>query len=247
MRRAMVAGNWKMNGSNALVQEMVQSLTAEALSAEVVICPPFPFLSAMHTALQNSQIALAAQNLSEHANGAYTGEVAANMLAEAGCRYVIIGHSERRGLYQETDAMVAEKVKMAVANGLQPIICVGETHEQHQQDLTQQVITQQVESVLATGIDNLTNAVIAYEPVWAIGTGLTATPEQAQGVHALIRRLVGAQNASIGAQIRLLYGGSVKPNNAQQLFAMPDIDGGLIGGAALQVESFLTICKAVES
>ncbi|BAW79775.1 triosephosphate isomerase [Candidatus Nitrosoglobus terrae] len=212
---------------------------------DIVVCPPFVYLADIKSWLQGSAISWGAQNLSQHKDGAYTGEVASSMLSDFGCRYVIVGHSERRLLYGETNNIIAEKFAAAQQENLIPIVCIGETLEERKQGVTEQVLKHQLDAVVQrTGIDTWAKAVIAYEPVWAIGTGHTATPDQAQDVHALIRAYFTTQNPSIAKRLLILYGGSVKGNNAAQLLAMPDIDGGLIGGASLNAEEFLIICRA---
>jgi triosephosphate isomerase len=233
-RSRLVAGNWKMHGSRASIAALLDALIQEN-PASCVVCPPFPYLAQVAERLRGSAIRWGAQNASEHAQGAYTGEVSAAMLAEFGCRYVIVGHSERRQLYGETDAQVAAKFSAVRAAGMTPILCVGETLEQRDAGQTEQVVARQLDKVLEK--NSLENAVLAYEPVWAIGTGRNATPEQAQAVHAFLRRKVPSETA-------ILYGGSVKPQNAAAIFAMPDVDGGLIGGASLVAKDFLEIVKA---
>ena len=236
-----------MNGSLAIAAELGRGVAAGAVDGvETILCPPFPYLGAVSQAIAGSGIALGAQNCSEHDAGAYTGEVAASMLIDCGCTHVIVGHSERRQLFGETDQQVADKLVRAQAGGLTPILCVGETLEQRQAGDTERVIEAQLDAVLthAGGASGLGSIVVAYEPVWAIGTGETATPEQAQAVHAHIRARVAGIDGAIAEALRILYGGSVKPDNATALFACPDIDGGLIGGAALKAASFLDICRA---
>ncbi|MEQ8662094.1 MAG: triose-phosphate isomerase [Gammaproteobacteria bacterium] len=247
MRRALVAGNWKMNGSRAMAQDLACAVAAAGVSAaEVVLCPPAPYLATVAAAVAASAVTVGAQDCSEHAGGAYTGEVAASMLIDCGCSHVIVGHSERRQFFGDDDARVAAKLAQAQAHGLVPILCVGETIDERRGDATEAVVARQLDAVLAlAGIAAiLERLVIAYEPVWAIGTGETATPAQAQAVHAFIRARIAAVDARRAAALRVLYGGSVKPANAAELFAMPDIDGGLIGGASLEAESFLAICNA---
>ncbi len=248
MRRLLVAGNWKMNGSRASVEELVDGLLAGAgavADTEIAVCPPHVFLGTVGSRLQGGPVALGAQDLSEHPSGAYTGEIAGPMLADFGCRYVIVGHSERRAYHGEDDALVARKLVAAQAAGLIPIACVGETLEEREAGDTETVIGRQIDALLdGPGVAALADAVVAYEPVWAIGTGRTASPEQAQAVHAFIRARVAARDADVAAGLRLLYGGSVKGANAAELFAMDDIDGGLIGGASLDAGEFLNICRA---
>ncbi|HEY4370541.1 MAG TPA: triose-phosphate isomerase [Burkholderiales bacterium] len=246
-RRKFVAGNWKMNGSLAGNAELVSGL-AGALAgfdaADVAVCAPALYLPQAAELVKGSKIAVGAQNASEHANGAYTGEVSCAMLKEFGVRYVIVGHSERRSLFGESNAQVAAKFAAVLAAGLTPILCVGETLAEREADTTEAVVAGQLDAVLALGSDKLAGGVVAYEPIWAIGTGKTASAEQAQAVHAFIRARVFAQSSQVGNGLRILYGGSVKANNAQALFACPDIDGGLVGGASLQAQEFAAICKA---
>ncbi|HEY5566578.1 MAG TPA: triose-phosphate isomerase [Gammaproteobacteria bacterium] len=248
-RIPLIAGNWKMNGSLAdgrlLVAALLQGVGRTA-HPEMLLCPPFVYLAALADWLSGSPIALGAQNLSEQAHaGAYTGEVAGSMIKDVGCRYVIVGHSERRTLYAEDDRVVAAKFRAAQAAELVPILCVGETLAERQSGRTAAVVTRQVQAVAAeAGFEAFARAVIAYEPVWAIGTGHTATPDQAQDVHALIRGLVAAGDATIAAELKILYGGSVKGANARELFAKDDIDGGLVGGASLDAADFLKIFAA---
>ena len=248
MRQKLVAGNWKMHGGTAANKALLQAVVSgmsRVGEVGVAVCVPFPYLAQAQTLLAATPVAWGAQTLSEHAQGAYTGEVSAAMLADFGCRYAIVGHSERRALYGESDAQVAAKFVAAQAGGLMPILCVGETLAQRESGETMQVVGAQLDAVLAAaGVAAFARAVVAYEPVWAIGTGRTATPEQAQEVHAAIRARVAAQDAAVAAGLQILYGGSVKPQNAVELFAMTDIDGGLIGGASLVAEDFLAICQA---
>ncbi|HKO88234.1 MAG TPA: triose-phosphate isomerase [Burkholderiales bacterium] len=248
MRTKLVAGNWKMHGSMAANPPLLQALKAGAAGipdVSIAVCVPFPYLQQAGVLLDGSRIGLGAQNLSEHESGAYTGEVSAGMLQDFGCRYVIVGHSERRALYAESDAQVARKFVAAQRAGLIPILCVGETLAEREQNATESVVARQLDAVIeAAGIAAFGRAVIAYEPVWAIGTGRTATPEQAQAVHKFIRERVAAKDAAIAQALQLLYGGSVKPGNAKELFAKHDVDGGLIGGASLVAEDFLAICAA---
>jgi triosephosphate isomerase (TIM) len=229
-RSRLVAGNWKMHGSRASIAALLDALVKEDPRG-CAVCAPFPYLAQVAERLRGSGIGWGAQNASEHAQGAYTGEVSAAMLAEFGCRYVIVGHSERRQLYGETDAQVAAKFAAVKAAGMTPILCVGETLEERDAGITEQVVARELAAV------EFKDGVLAYEPVWAIGTGRNATPEQAQAVHGFLRKRVPA-----GASI--LYGGSVKPQNAAAIFAMPDVDGGLIGGASLVAKDFLHIVKA---
>lgn len=248
MRRRLVAGNWKMNGSREsgahLITDILQGLDAES-TAEVVVCPPFVYLAEASRLLKNGPVILGAQDVCAEDNGAYTGEISASMLKDWACRYVIVGHSERRQLYAESDALVARKFMAAQRAGLGPILCLGETLAEREAGATEAVVSRQLDAVLAAaGIQSFAQAVIAYEPVWAIGTGRTASPEQAQAVHAQIRARLAADDAKIASVTRLLYGGSVKAANAQALFQMPDIDGGLVGGASLDAREFLEICAA---
>ncbi len=248
LRQPLVAGNWKMNGTLngacALLDD-VRAGAATLSGVELVVLPPYVYLPEAAARLAGSAVAWGGQNLSEHAEGAYTGEVAGAMLADFDCRYVLVGHSERRALYGESDAVVAGKFVAARAAGLRPILCVGESLAERQQSLTEEVIARQLAVVLeATGVEGLDGAVVAYEPVWAIGTGRSANPEQVQSVHAFIRSMIAEHDVRIARSIRLLYGGSVKAANAAALFAMPDIDGGLIGGASLNAAEFLAIAQA---
>ena len=235
MRARLVAGNWKMHGSLAANAALLDALVAAGV--ECVVCVPFPYLAQAAERLKGTRVALGAQNLSERASGAYTGEVSAAMLGEFGCRYVLAGHSERRQLYGESDATVAAKFAAARDGGITPILCVGETLPEREAGRTQEVVARQLDAVLARGA--IGDAVVAYEPVWAIGTGRTATPEQAQEVHAFLRQRLSASTT-------ILYGGSVKPGNAVAIFGMPDVDGGLIGGASLVAGDFIAICRAAE-
>ncbi|MBV9576684.1 MAG: triose-phosphate isomerase [Gammaproteobacteria bacterium] len=248
MRKFLIAGNWKMHGSQnqatALINGIKQGLPAYQ-DIDVLVLPTFVHLSQVKELARGSNLLLGAQDLYLGTQGAFTGEVSAPMLKDIGCDYVLIGHSERRSLFHDDLALVAAKFKAAVDGGLKPILCIGETKAEREQNHTQAIIQQQLESVIQfAGIQAFTQAVIAYEPVWAIGTGLTATPEQAQEAHAFIRHLIMQNNVAIGKTIRILYGGSMKPENAAQLLAKPDIDGGLIGGASLEAAGFLAICAA---
>lgn len=250
MRRKLVAGNWKMNGSRKNAQALVGAIKqgAERMeNVEMALCPPFVYLSEVGTQLAGSAILLGAQSLCDKPEGAYTGEIAGAMLRDVGCTYVIVGHSERRSLYGEDDALVALKAAAALGAGLKPILCVGETLQEREQSITETVVARQLDVLLKTvGVEGLARGVIAYEPVWAIGTGRTASPAQAQEVHAYLRRRIAVHNATIADKIQILYGGSVKADNAAELFAMPDIDGGLIGGASLHAGQFLAICQAAD-
>ncbi len=248
MRSKLVVGNWKMHGSLAANSELLKGLLAgiaRAGGVDVAVCVPFPYLSQVQAMLAATPLRWGAQNLSEHGSGAYTGEVSAAMLGDFGCRFAIVGHSERRALYGETDAVVAAKFVAAQAAGLVPILCVGETLAQRDAGETLQVVRSQLAAVMAVaGTAAFAAAVVAYEPVWAIGTGRTATPAQAQEVHAAIRAQLAEADAAIAAKLTILYGGSVKAQSAGELFAQMDIDGGLVGGASLVAEEFLAICQA---
>ncbi|MGZ8229086.1 MAG: triose-phosphate isomerase [Burkholderiales bacterium] len=248
MRIKFVAGNWKMNGTLAANQALLQKLVpdlARVAGVKCAICAPFPYLGQVQQLLSGSGVAWGAQNISQFDAGAYTGEVSGSMLVDFGCRYVIVGHSERRTLFGETSDIVAQKYAAALKAGLMPILCVGETLAEREAGSTQSVVSAQLDAVMArSGAASFAHAVIAYEPVWAIGTGKTATPEQAQAVHAYIRARVAKEDASVAERVQVLYGGSVKGANAAQLFAMKDIDGGLIGGASLDAAEFVAICQA---
>lgn len=246
-RTSLVAGNWKLNGSRSSVVALANEIStgASGMACDVLVCPGFAHLSDVQAVLGSSSVALGAQNCCTEASGAFTGEVAAPMLAEFGVSYVIVGHSERRAIYGETSAMVATKTLAVQAAKMLPIVCVGETLEQREAGQLQQVLDEQLDAVITrVDIAGMANTVIAYEPVWAIGTGKSASSEQAQEVHAMIRLKLSALDAKVASQVQILYGGSVKPANAKELFAQPDIDGGLIGGAALDAASFLAICAA---
>ncbi|WP_006788534.1 triose-phosphate isomerase [Thiorhodospira sibirica] len=250
MRRPLVAGNWKMHGALSENQALIAAINAGMNTirhAEVAVCPPHVYLMQVANLLKNTAIELGAQNLSDEDQGAYTGEVSGAMLTELGCQYVIIGHSERRTLYAEDDVLVARKFAAACRHGLKPILCIGETLAEREQGITEAVVARQLDAVISeVGVTLLTEGVIAYEPVWAIGTGRTASPEQAQAVHAFIRSRIEQLNADVAAAIRILYGGSVKADNAETLFAQTDIDGGLIGGASLKANDFMAICQAAD-
>lgn len=250
MRERMVAGNWKMNGSlvdnKALLDGIVAGM-AGINNVHCAVCVPFPYIFQAQFTLNNTEIVWGGQNCSQHEKGAYTGEVAPSMLRDMGCSVVIVGHSERRALYGETDDLVADKFVAAQQAGLIPILCVGETLEEREKGITADVVERQLQAVLnKAGLEGFAKCVIAYEPVWAIGTGKTATPEQAQEVHAYIRALFAEINKGLSENMLIIYGGSVKGSNAADLFAMPDIDGGLIGGASLDAKDFLAICKAAQ-
>ncbi|MDM3871296.1 triose-phosphate isomerase [Porticoccus sp. W117] len=243
MRKSLVAGNWKMHGSVQSVERLCAGIVSGAGSlgdVDVLVCPPSVFIPSALQLMAGSAVAVGGQTVSEQAQGAYTGEIAADMLKGIGCQYVIVGHSERRALYAETNSVVADKFAAAEAVGLTPILCVGETLEQRDQGETLKVVGEQLQAVIhLVGVDKVAAAVVAYEPVWAIGTGVTATPEQAQEVHAAIRQ----QLTEAGNGTRILYGGSVKSSNAAEIFAQPDIDGALVGGASLDADEFLKICQ----
>ncbi len=243
MRKPLVAGNWKMNGGKEFVAELLSGLNGGNDAVEVAVFPPYVLIPLAAEELADKEISYGAQNVSEHESGAYTGEVATSMLVELGCQYVLVGHSERRSLYGESSEQVAAKFVAAQAAGLTPVLCVGETLEQREAGETQDVVAGQLQAVIdLAGLDNVCSAVVAYEPVWAIGTGKTATPEQAQEVHHAIRQQLG----EAGDKTRILYGGSVNAANAAELFAKPDIDGGLVGGASLKAGDFNEICKQAE-
>ena len=248
MRQPWVGGNWKMNGTLAEARALLDAVrdgAAGISGVEVAVLPPAVYLAEAAARLADSPVCWGAQSLSEHAAGAYTGEIAGSMLSDLGCRYVLVGHSERRTLFGETDAVAARKFLAAQSVGLQPVLCVGETLDEREQDRTMAVVRRQLDAVLgAAGVAALEQAVIAYEPVWAIGTGRTASPEQAQEVHEAIRSIIVEQDANIARSVRIVYGGSVKASNATSLFAMADIDGGLIGGASLKADEFLNIVRA---
>lgn len=248
MRQTLVAGNWKLNGSLSSISELVTGILEQLSSvknAELAVCPPYIYMSHVQKLLQGTNLSLGAQDCSDQESGAYTGEVAACMVKEFGCKFTIIGHSERRHIYGDSNDRVATKFAHVIKNRLIPILCVGETLEEREAGHTEVVIASQINAVLDLfGVEAFRNAVIAYEPVWAIGTGQVATPAQAQEVHEEIRLTLGAQNKDIAANIRILYGGSMKPENARELLLQPDIDGGLIGGAALKANDFIGIALA---
>jgi triosephosphate isomerase len=244
MRRKLVVGNWKMHGSRPANAELLAAIAgARPYAADVAVCVPFVFLSETAAQLAGSDIRWGAQDVSAHAQGAYTGEISAAMLAECGCRYAIVGHSERRAYHGETDELVAAKAQAALGRGVTPIVCVGETLEQRESGQTEAVVKRQLSAVIHQLAHCAAEMVVAYEPVWAIGTGRTATPEQAQAVHAVLRAQLQAATGN-AASMRILYGGSVNAANAAALFSMADIDGGLIGGASLKAPDFITICRA---
>lgn len=249
MRKPFVAGNWKMHGSKASIMTLVSDLNSrigEVGAVDVAICPPAIYIDFVTRTLTSDRIAVGAQNMAiEPEQGAFTGEHSAAMLKDMSCTYVVLGHSERRAIYAETDEEVADKVAVALKSNVIPILCVGETLDERESGIMQQVIATQLEAVISkVGIEAFDKVVIAYEPVWAIGTGKTATPAQAQEVHAFIRSKLAGLNASIAEKVIIQYGGSVKPDNAVELFSQPDIDGGLIGGASLNADDFIAICKA---
>jgi len=250
MRQRLAVGNWKMHGSfpenQALLDQV--AVAAENLSRAIAaVCVPFPYLAQAQSVLAGSKAAWGAQNVSQHSKGAFTGEVSAGMLHEFGCSYVIVGHSERRQLFGEDDSTVALKAKAVLAQGMVPVICVGETLGERERGVTEEVVSRQLNAAAdLLGATGLRASVLAYEPVWAIGTGKTATPEQAQSVHAYLRGTLAARDESVAAAMPILYGGSVKAANAAELFRMRDVDGGLIGGAALVAEEFIAICRAAE-
>ncbi len=250
MRRKLVAGNWKMHGNLASNQALLDTIAAGMKGIQgmdCAVCVPFPYLQQAQSRLQRTEVAWGAQNVSPHAQGAFTGEVSASMLVDFGCRFVIVGHSERRTLFGEDDSTVAAKFMAAQRSGILPILCVGETLQERESGITAQVVNRQLDAVLdAAGVAAMAKAVIAYEPVWAIGTGRTATPEQAQEVHALLRARVSDRDPGVARGVRILYGGSVKAGNAAELFVKADIDGGLIGGASLVADDFLAICRAAQ-
>jgi triosephosphate isomerase len=248
MRKPIIAGNWKMNGSRSSIKELLEGIKAgmgDVKSAEVVVCAPAIYLADVSEQLSGSKVAWGGQNLSTEAKGAFTGEISADMLLDFKSEYVIVGHSERRTLYGDTDQLVAEKFEVARKAGLKPILCIGESLEERESGVTTDVCARQINAVIdRSGIEALVDGVIAYEPIWAIGTGVTATPEQAQETHAAIRKLIADKDAAVAEKVRIQYGGSMNAGNAAELLAMDDIDGGLIGGASLKAEDFLAICKA---
>ena len=248
MRQPLVAGNWKMNGSLDSVKPLVEGIKAgmdAVTTAEMAVCPPYVYIPVVAGLLEGSAIALGAQDINDQESGAHTGEVAPNMLTDVGCKYAIVGHSERRSIYGESDEFTASKFAAARKAGLVPILCVGELLEEREQGITEQVVARQLDAVInLEGIAALADAVIAYEPVWAIGTGKTATPDQAQDVHAFIRGKLAGLDGDVAEKTRILYGGSMNAGNAADLLSMADIDGGLIGGASLKPDDFLAIGKA---
>ncbi len=250
MRRRLVAGNWKMHGSRESIADLLQALVRKSGAGfdaiDLVVCPPSPYLQMCEQVLGGSVWQLGAQNVHSQPCGAYTGEVAAPMLADFSVRYVLIGHSERRQLAGETDAMIAEKFSAVLRHSMRPILCLGETLEERESGRAEEVVAAQLNAVLEhSGVSAMADAVIAYEPVWAIGTGRTASAGQAQEMHRFIRELMARRSARVAGQIRIIYGGSVNAGNARELFAQSDIDGGLVGGASLKADEFITICKSV--
>ena len=248
MRQPIIAGNWKMNGSRESIRELLEGIKAgmaEVNKAEVAVCAPAIYLADVEQQLSGTAVAWGGQNLSTEASGAFTGEISASMLLDFHCKYVIVGHSERRTYYGEDDALVAKKFAAAREAGLIPILCIGETLEEREKGITEEVVARQTKAVIdAVGVKALADGVIAYEPVWAIGTGKTATPQQAQDTHAYIRKMIAEHDADVAAKVQIQYGGSMNAGNAAELLAMEDIDGGLIGGASLKASDFLSICKA---
>lgn len=251
MRQPLVAGNWKMNGSSASVTALLAGIKAgidSVTTAEMAVCPPYVYIPQVASTLAGTPVTYGAQDVSDQESGAYTGEVSSGMLVDMGCTYAIVGHSERRSIYGESDEFTASKFAAARKAGLVPILCVGELLEEREQGITQQVVERQLDAVInLEGIAAIGSAVIAYEPVWAIGTGKTATPDQAQEVHAFIRGKLAGLDPAVAAGVRILYGGSMNPGNAAELLAMADIDGGLIGGASLKPDDFLAIGQAANA
>ena len=251
MRNTLVAGNWKLNGSKASIAELLKGILVGMSggsvkpNTEVAVCAPYIYIPQVQEILKGTAIAFGSESISEHDSGAFTGEISGPMLNDFSCEYAIVGHSERRSIFGEKDADTANKFAAARKHGIKPILCVGELLEEREQGITEVVVARQLDAVIdLEGVEALADAVIAYEPVWAIGTGMTASPQQAQDVHAFIRGKIAALNADVAEKVQILYGGSVNGGNADELFAMPDIDGGLIGGAALKAEDFLAICRA---
>jgi len=248
MRPKLIAGNWKMNGSLNSMRSLLSEIKTKFIytpAIEVAVCPPAVFIPEAQSVLQGTNIAWGGQDISEHDFGAYTGDISGSMLVEFGCKYVIIGHSERRFYHNESDQLTAKKIATALKVKLIPIVCVGETLEQREHGITENIISQQIDAIIQqNGVESLGKSIIAYEPVWAIGTGRTATPNQAQEIHAFIRNRIAKHSLEIANSIKILYGGSMKPTNAKELLAKSDIDGGLIGGASLDAQDFLAICTA---
>lgn len=247
MRTTLIAGNWKMNGSLQSVIELVEAIKAgDVNNAQLAVCPPAIYLMKVGGMLEGSRIALGAQNVCDQESGAFTGEIAASMLKECGCQYAIVGHSERRALYQETDELVARRFAMALSSGITPILCIGESLDERESGDTEVVVSRQLDAVIdSQGISAIAQCVIAYEPVWAIGTGKVATPEQAQAVHQYLRDKLASLDALVAEQVQILYGGSMNASNAGELLSQPDIDGGLIGGASLKAADFIAIGQSV--
>ena len=247
MRPGLIAGNWKMNGSLQSAIDLVEGIMAgDPGKARLAVCPPAVYLMKVGGMLAQSKIALGAQNVCDRESGAFTGEIAASMLKECGCSYAIVGHSERRALYGESDQMVAARFAMALQAGITPILCLGETLDEREDGVTEAVVARQLDAAInVSGIEGIAQSVIAYEPVWAIGTGKVASPEQAQAVHAFIRDRLAQLDSEVAQQVQILYGGSMNPANAAELLSQSDIDGGLIGGAALKANDFLAIAQAV--
>lgn len=251
MRNTLVAGNWKLNGSKASIAELLEGILtgmsdgSVKANTEVAVCTPYIYIPYVEEMLAETRVAWGSESISEYDSGAYTGEISGSMLKDFTCKYAIVGHSERRTIFDEKDVDTANKFAAARKNDITPILCVGELLEEREQGITETVVARQLDAVIEReGVEALVDAVIAYEPVWAIGTGMTASPQQAQDVHAFIRGKIGTLNADVAEKVQILYGGSVNGGNADELFAMPDIDGGLIGGAALKAADFLAICRA---
>ena len=248
MRQTLVAGNWKMNGSRETIKSLLDDIKAgiaDVTKADMAVCCPAVYIADVSSQLQGSTIGFGGQDISVHTAGAYTGEIAGSMWNDFNCKYVIIGHSERRTYHGENDELVAEKFEAALNAGLIPLFCIGETLEERESGITLDVVSRQVKAVIdRLGVEKLGQGVIAYEPVWAIGTGVTATPEQAQETHANIRQMIAESDAAVAEKIQILYGGSMNAGNAEQLLACEDIDGGLIGGASLKADDFLAIGRA---
>ncbi|AOE48989.1 triose-phosphate isomerase [Kangiella sediminilitoris] len=252
MRKTLIAGNWKMHGSQDSIKDLLNGITGQldaSMDSDILVCPPTIYIDSVKKQLENAPVAVGAQNVSEQDQGAFTGEVSGDMLRDFGVEYVLVGHSERRSLFNESDEIVAKKFAKALEHGIKPVLCIGETLEQRENGTTMAVIKQQIDAVIDfygdrdVALDKISQAVIAYEPVWAIGTGMTATPEQAQDVHSSIRNYLAETSQDTADKIQILYGGSMKASNAEQLLAQRDIDGGLIGGASLKADEFIAICK----
>jgi len=248
MRRTLIAGNWKMNGSLASIEELINGIKdglADVTNADMAVCPPAVYISTVNNMIGDANIGLGSQNVCDQESGAFTGELAASMLKEFNCGYAIIGHSERRSIYGESDELIAKRFAMAVKSGITPLFCIGETLEERESGIMEDVVSRQIDAVIDTqGIDAIGQCVIAYEPVWAIGTGVTASPEQAQAAHAFIRAKLAALSTEVAEKVQILYGGSMNAGNAAELLSQPDIDGGLIGGAALKAADLLAIGKS---